>query len=292
MARSMTGFGQAEASNGIYRVRCEIKSVNHRYFEFSAHVPRAFVFLEERLKGYLSTHISRGKVECGLFVEVLDGDAPEVRLNAPLLKGYLAAFAELESKYGIPNDLCGSALLRMPELFAVEKRTADEEAVWAAVLPSVEEAAARFVAMRKAEGARLAADIRTNAAAVLEHVAFVEQRSPETVREYNEKLRLRMRELLEGAAVEEQRLLSEAAIFADKVAVAEETVRLRSHMEQLYVFLAGQEPIGRKLDFLVQEINREANTVGSKAQDIAIARHVVEMKALVEKIREQVQNLE
>ncbi|MDR3314660.1 MAG: YicC family protein [Oscillospiraceae bacterium] len=292
MVRSMTGFGRAETSNGEYRAVCEIKSVNHRYFEFSARVPRSCGFLEEKLKTFLSGLISRGKVECGLMLESLREQDLAVRLHPALLRGYLDAFAEMERDYGVRNDLTATSLLRLPELFTVEKRTADEAAIWEAALPAVQEAAARFLAMREAEGLRLQADILARAGEILEHVAFVEERSPQTVLEYNEKLAQRMRELLADAKVEEQRLLTEAAIFADKTAVAEETVRLRSHLEQLAAFFDSPDPIGRKLDFLVQEINREANTIGSKAQDIAIARRVVELKALVEKIREQIQNLE
>ncbi len=292
MVRSMTGYGRAEIRGEEYRVVCEIKSVNHRFFEFSARVPRACGFLEEKLKTFLGGLISRGKVECGVMLESLREQDLVVRLNPALLRGYLDAFAEMEQGYGIRNDVAASALLRVPELFSVEKRAVDEAAIWEAVRPAVQEAAERFLAMREAEGGRLRADIMARAGEILEHVAFVEERSPQTVREYNEKLAQRMRELLADAKVEEQRLLTEAAIFADKTAVAEETVRLRSHLAQLEEFFESPEPIGRKLDFLVQEINREANTIGSKAQDIKIARRVVEVKALVEKIREQVQNLE
>ena len=292
MVRSMTGFGRAETLSESYRVVCEIKSVNHRYFEFSARVPRSCGFLEEKLKTFLGAVISRGKVECCLTLESLREQELVVKLNPALLRGYLEAFRAMEREYGLENDVTVASLMRIPELFSVEKRAVDDAAIWEAVLPAVREAADRFLAMREAEGERLRDDILARAAEILEHVAFVEGRSPQTVLEYNEKLAQRMRELLEGASVEEQRLLTEAAIFADKTAVAEETVRLRSHLEQLASFFQSPEAIGRKLDFLVQEINREANTIGSKAQDIAIARRVVEVKALVEKIREQVQNLE
>ncbi|MCL2107259.1 MAG: YicC family protein [Oscillospiraceae bacterium] len=292
MVRSMTGYGRAEVITESYRAVCELKSVNHRYFEFSARVPRGCGFLEERLKSFLNGKISRGKLECYIQLESLGESDMLVTLNTMLLQSYLGAFRQLEQDFGVENDIEASSLLRVPDLFQVQKAPADEDAIWDAVRQAAEAALKAFLGMREAEGARLLADVQSRVAEILEHVAFVEERSPRTVLEYNEKLRERMRELLEGAAVEEQRLLTEAALFADKTAVAEETVRLRSHLQQLEQFLSGEEAIGRKLDFLVQEINREANTIGSKAQDLEITRRVVEMKSLVEKIREQVQNIE
>ena len=298
MVRSMTGFGRAEVFTEQVRAVCEVKSVNHRYFEFSARVPRSCGFLEERLKRFFQERVSRGKVECYVSLEFLGDSDIEVHLNAPVLRGYLDAFAAMESEYGVRNDVCASSLLRVPEVFQVQKKAVDEEAVWAVVAQAAQEAAGKFVAMRQAEGARLQEDILSRSGEILRHVAFVEERSPQTVLEYNEKLLTRMRELLESASVDEQRLLTEAAIFADKIAVAEETVRLRSHLQQLADFFEApegsmlSEAVGRKMDFLVQEINREANTICSKASDIEIARRVVEIKSNVEKIREQVQNIE
>jgi uncharacterized protein (TIGR00255 family) len=298
MVRSMTGFGRGAAETDHYRAVCEVKSVNHRYFEFSARAPRSCGFLEERLKRLFQGLVARGKVECYVSLEFLGGDDTEVKVNAPLLAGYLEAFRAMESGFGVRNDIAVSSLLRAPDLFQIQKKEIDEEAVWEAVRQAAEDAAQAFIAMREAEGQRLRDDILARAGEILAQVAFIEGRSPQTVREYNEKLLGRMRELLEGASVDEQRLLTEAAIFADKIAVAEETVRLRSHLAQLAVFLENGKAagalasIGRKMDFLVQEINREANTVGSKSADIEIARSVVEIKSGVEKIREQVQNIE
>ncbi|MCL2300196.1 MAG: YicC family protein [Firmicutes bacterium] len=292
MVRSMTGFGRAEVFTEQLRAACEVKSVNHRYFEFSARAPRSCGFLEERLKRFFQERISRGKVECYVSLEFLGDSDLEVRLNVPVLRGYLEAFAAMEADYGVKNDACASSLLRVPDLFQVQKKAVDEEAVWAVVSLAAGEAADKFVAMREAEGQRLQEDILSRSADILRHVAFVEERSPQTVAEYNEKLLVRMRDLLESASIDQQRLLTEAALFADKIAVAEETVRLRSHLQQLADFFTLPEAVGRKMDFLVQEINREANTIGSKASDIEIARRVVEIKSNVEKIREQVQNIE
>ncbi|MCL1951380.1 MAG: YicC family protein [Oscillospiraceae bacterium] len=292
MVRSMTGFGRAEVFTEQVRAACEVKSFNHRYFEFSARAPRSCGFLEERLKRFFQERVSRGKIECYVSLEFLGDSDIEVKLNAPVLRGYLDAFAAMEAEYGVRNDVAASALLRVPDLFQVQKKAVDEEAVWAVVSQAAGEACERFIAMREDEGRRLREDILARAEDILRHVAFVEERSPQTVLEYNEKLLARMRELLDSASVDEQRLLTEAAIFADKIAVAEETVRLRSHLQQLEAFFALPEAVGRKMDFLVQEINREANTIGSKASDIEIARRVVEIKSNVEKIREQVQNIE
>ncbi|MCL2495425.1 MAG: YicC family protein [Oscillospiraceae bacterium] len=298
MVRSMTGFGRAEVLTEQYKATCEVKSVNHRYFEFSARAPRSCGFLEERLKRFFQERVSRGKIECYVSLEFLGDSEIEVKLNGPLLAGYLEAFKQakqvaMEQRYGgIDSDLAFSDLLRVPDLFQTAKRSVDEEAVWAVVAQAAGEACDKFIAMREAEGRRLQDDILARADDILRHVAFIEERSPQTVLEYNEKLLSRMKELLESATIDEQRLLTEAAIFADKIAVAEETVRLRSHLQQMAEFFTLPEAVGRKMDFLVQEINREANTIGSKASDIEIARRVVEIKSNVEKIREQVQNIE
>lgn len=292
MLRSMTGFGRAQGQAGGMAVTVELKSVNHRYFEFSGRIPRMYGFLEEKLKTFLSGYISRGKVECFVQIDVLDGQEAQVLVNHPLAAGYVKALRELSERYGLREDLSCGSLARFPDVLAVHKGEADEAAVWQAVMPVARQAAESFCGMREAEGEKMKADVEARMALILDKVAFVEERSPETVKEYSAKLAARMQELLSGAQVEEQRLLTEAAIYADKVAVAEETVRLRSHMEQMRTFLNADAAIGRKMDFLVQEMNREANTIGSKSQDVAIARAVVDIKAEVEKIREQIQNIE
>ncbi|MBQ7546419.1 MAG: YicC family protein [Clostridia bacterium] len=292
MIKSMTGYGRAAQTIAGMAITVEIKSVNHRYFEFSSRTPRAYGFLDEKFKSFIQSGVSRGKIDCYVQIEALEEADVQVRLNVSLAQGYLRAFEELSTRFGIDNDVRASTLSRFGDIFTIHKTEADEEKVWEAVRTVAEDALGRFIAMRVREGERLRADVLSRADAILENVAYIESRSPQTVREYNEKLRARMQTVLDSTQVDEQRILLEAAIYADKVAVAEETVRLRSHIDQLRVFFESEEAVGRKLDFLVQEINREANTIGSKAQDVEIARRVIDIKAEVEKIREQIQNIE
>lgn len=292
MIKSMTGFGRAQETVDGMTVTVELKSVNHRYFEFTAKVPRTYGFLEEKLKSFLNARVSRGKMECYVSIENLEESDMEVIVNPSLAKGYVDALRTLSETFGLKEDYSAISIAKFPDVLTLRKAPADEEKIWNAVQKVTELAVERFVTMRETEGEKLRADILSKADTILEHVAFVESRSPQTVREYHEKLRQRMEELLENTQVDEQRLLTEAAIFADKVAVDEETVRLRSHISQLREFLNADEPIGRKLDFLVQEMNRESNTIGSKAQDVELAKRVIAIKAEVEKIREQVQNIE
>lgn len=292
MIKSMTGFGRAQETVDGMTVTVELKSVNHRYFEFTAKVPRTYGFLEEKLKSFLNARVSRGKMECYVSIENLEESDMEVVVNPSIAKGYVDALRTLSETFGLKEDYSAISIAKFPDVLTLRKAPADEEKIWNAVQKVTELAVERFVTMRETEGEKLRADILSKADTILEHVAFVESRSPQTVREYHEKLRQRMEELLENTQVDEQRLLTEAAIFADKVAVDEETVRLRSHISQLREFLNADEPIGRKLDFLVQEMNRESNTIGSKAQDVEIAKRVIAIKAEVEKIREQVQNIE
>lgn len=292
MIKSMTGFGRAQETVDGMTVTVELKSVNHRYFEFTAKVPRTYGFLEEKLKSFLNARVSRGKMECYVSIENLEESDMEVVVNPSLAKGYVDALRTLSENFGLKEDYSAISIAKFPDVLTLRKAPADEEKIWNAVQKVTELAVERFVTMRETEGEKLRADILSKADTILEHVAFVESRSPQTVREYHEKLRQRMEELLENTQVDEQRLLTEAAIFADKVAVDEETVRLRSHISQLRDFLNADEPIGRKLDFLVQEMNRESNTIGSKAQDVELAKRVITIKAEVEKIREQVQNIE
>lgn len=292
MIKSMTGYGKSEQTIDSLNVTVEIKSVNHRYFEFSARVPREYGFLEEKLKKYCNSLITRGKVECYVLVEDLEEREMEVNVNETLAAGYVKALKELSERFGLKDDISAVTLSRYPDVITLHKASEDEERIWNAVKTVAETAVSKFIEMRETEGSKLRGDILSRADYIIECVEFIEGRSPETVREYNEKLKQRMKELLGDAAVDEQRLLNEAAIYADKIAVDEETVRLRSHISQLREFMNSSEAIGRKLDFLVQEINREANTIGSKAQDVDIAKKVIAIKAEVEKIREQVQNIE
>ena len=292
MIKSMTGYGKSEQTIDSLNVTVEIKSVNHRYFEFSARVPREYGFLEEKLKKYCNSLITRGKVECYVSVEDLEEREMEVNVNETLAAGYVKALKELSERFGLKDDISAVTLSRYPDVITLHKASEDEERISNAVKTVAETAVSKFIEMRETEGSKLRGDILSRADYIIECVEFIEGRSPETVREYNEKLKQRMKELLGDAAVDEQRLLNEAAIYADKIAVDEETVRLRSHISQLREFMNSSEAIGRKLDFLVQEINREANTIGSKAQDVDIAKKVIAIKAEVEKIREQVQNIE
>ncbi len=292
MIRSMTGFGRAQASVEGYNITVEIRSVNHRYFEFYAKIPRTYAFLEEKVKSTLSGGISRGKVECSVQIEATADESVVVTVNEPLARGYVNAIDSISEMFGINNDISAMSVARFSDVLSISKAPVDEDALWEKVEPVVKAALEGFISMRETEGAKLKADVLSRAETILNNVAYIEERSPETVKQYSEKLLERMRNVLEDVQVDEARILTEAAIYADKIAVAEETVRLRSHIEQLDNMLNSNEAIGRKLDFLVQEINREANTIGSKAQDVDIARRVIDIKAEVEKIREQIQNIE
>ncbi|MCQ2487176.1 MAG: YicC family protein [Clostridia bacterium] len=292
MVKSMTGFGRAQLENEAYSILIEVKAVNHRYFEPNFRVTRQYAFLEEKLKAYLQEYIARGKVECMVSIQELASDNVTLQINHSLAKAYVDACAELEETYNIRNDLSATNLIRFNDVAAIHKEATDEETIWNVVKPVLAEAVDKFVAMREREGEKLKEDICSKADNILENVAFIEKRSPETVAEYNEKMKQRMRELLDDAKVDETRLLTEAAIYADKVAVDEETVRLHSHIEGLKAMFTEDGAIGRKMDFLVQEINRETNTIGSKCSDFEITSRVLAMKGEIEKIREQVQNIE
>ena len=292
MVRSMTGFGRSQQTVGGLNIQVELKSVNHRYFEYGSRIPRAYNFLDDKLKSFLQTRVSRGKVDVIVYIEAAGDATAEVTVDHAAAKATLEALTELRDTYGLKDDISTMALARMPDVLKTRPVELDEEAVWNAVKTVLEEATDRFVAMREAEGEKLKADVLSRADFILEKVAVVEERNPQTVKEHMEKVEKRMRELLDTATVDEGRLLTEAALFADKIAVAEETVRLRSHIDQLHTLMDSKEAVGRKLDFLVQEMNREANTTGSKAQDLELARVVVDIKAELEKIREQIQNIE
>ncbi len=292
MIRSMTGFGRAQEIVDGMNVTVEMKSVNHRYFDFSSRVPRTFGFLDEKLKTYIQSYVSRGKMECFVQIEELQEEDCIVSVNHSLARGYINALNELCETYELKNDMSVSSVARYHEIFSVHKSEADEERIWNAVRKVADVALKNFISMREREGEKLKNDILSRCELILSNVAFIEERSPQTVAEYNAKLIERMKNVLEDVNVDEQRLLTEAAIYADKVAVAEETVRLRSHISQMNEFMISSEAVGRKMDFLVQEFNREANTIGSKAQDVEIARKVIDIKAEIEKIREQIQNIE
>lgn len=292
MVKSMTGYGRCEETVGGRRITVELKSVNHKYFEFSPRVTRGYGFLEDKLKTYVQSRVARGKIDLFLSIETLEDADVIVSVNHSLAAGYIAALREITERYKLPDTVTVNSLSRYSDIFSVHKAPEDEEAIWAAVKTVLEKAVDAFIAMRETEGRRLYDDVMSRAAVILELVGKIEVRSPETVKEYRERLEAKLREVLSDTTIDEQRILTEAAIFADKVAVAEETVRLRSHFEQLKALLNAEEPSGRKMDFLVQEMNRETNTIGSKASDSQIAYMVVDIKAEIEKIREQIQNIE
>lgn len=292
MVKSMTGYGRAVETIGSMTITVEIKSVNHRYFEFNSKVYRQYSFIEDKLKALVNSVVSRGKVDCFVQIENEESEECVVQVNHSLVSGYLNAFKEISEKHGLEPDDTFELLLSKSDIFTIHKAPADEDAIWEAVSQVTKSALDAFVSMRTVEGEKLMNDVLFRADVILENVAFIEERSPETVKERNEKLKKRISELLNDANVDEQRLLTEAAIFADKVAVAEETVRLRSHVDQLRSFFKSEKPIGKEMDFLIQEFNREANTIGSKASDIEISRKVIAIKSEIEKIREQIQNIE
>lgn len=289
---SMTGFGRSKKIKDNFEVSVEIKSVNHRYFEYSSRLPRAYQFLDEKIKDLIKSAISRGKIEVGVSIIDNSDNSVVLSLNEAYAKAYISSMRAFGKKYRIKDDLKLSSLASNSDLFTVRKAEVDEEFITALVAETAKEAMDNFISMRAAEGEKLVSDIVSRADLILEKVAFIEERSPETVKEYRVRLESKIRELLSDSSVDEQRLLTETAIFADKIAVAEETVRLRSHISSLKSMLNDGGDIGKKLDFIVQEMNRETNTIGSKAQDIDIGKTVVDIKAEIEKIREQVQNIE
>lgn len=290
--KSMTGYGRSEGVYGTHQIVFEIKSVNHRYFEFSCRAPRSYGYLEEKLKSYLQSFIGRGKVEAFVSITSKSDTPTDVEVNHSLAEGYIGAMRDLINTYGLQDDLSVSVLARYSDIFSVSKTTEDEDEVWRDVKSAVDDALKGFILMRETEGEKLKEDINRRAAVILEIVSEIEEQSPITVLKYRERLVDRMNEVLNLAGVDEQRILTEAAIFADRVAVDEETVRLRSHFSQLDTVMNTSGAVGRKIDFIVQEMNREANTIGSKVQDAGLAHKVVNIKAEIEKIREQVQNIE
>ena len=292
MVKSMTGYGRAVETVNGREFTVEIRSVNNRYLDCTVKLPRSVSFAEEAVKAAVKAAVSRGKVDVFISVRSETEADVQVTLNKPVLEGYLAAMRQMVSDYGVKDDISVSTLSRMSDVFVVDKPKADEDQLKADLLSVVDKALSAYDAMRVTEGLALENDLRSRANTILELVAQVEEQNPKTVSEYRKRLEEKMREVLESKSIDESRILTEAAIFADKVAVDEETVRLRSHLEQMDEMLRGNGGIGRKLDFLLQEMNREANTTGSKCSDVKVARIVVDIKAELEKIREQTQNIE
>ena len=292
MIKSMTGYGRSVGVFSDKQITVELRSVNNRYLDFGVKLPRICSFAEDAVKQAVKRHVSRGKVDVFVSISFTNGADVAIGLNRSVLEGYLKAMKRIAADYEVRDDLSVTTLSRLPDVFTVEKVEQNEEELKEQLLSVLEEALNRYDEMRAKEGSLLASDLRGKASWILEQVSVIEARSPVTVMEYREKLLAKMREVLSSTAVDEARILTEAAIFADKVAVDEETVRLRSHLNQLDAMLQSDDPIGRKLDFLMQEINRETNTIGSKCSDLQLSRIVVDIKAELEKIREQIQNIE
>ena len=292
MVKSMTGYGRAVETVNGREFTVELRSVNNRYLDCSVKLPRSLSFAEEAVKQAVKATISRGKVDVFISVHSEGTADVQVTLNAAMVEGYLTAMKQMVSDYGVRDDISVSLISRMPEVFTVEKPEVDEEQLLADLMGVVNKALSSYDAMRAAEGRALEYDLRSRGNTILELVSQVEAGNGQTVIDYRARLENKLKEVLANTAIDESRILTEAAIFADKVAVDEETVRLRSHLEQMNTMLSNGGAIGRKLDFLLQEMNRESNTIGSKCSDVRLARIVVDIKAELEKIREQTQNIE
>ncbi len=292
MISSMTGYGRAQEVIGNKDITVEIKGINHRFFEFNARVPRTYGYIEERIKSVLQSSISRGKVEVSVAIYNVDTPDSEVAVNVELAKNYLETLRASAAELNIADDLKLSHLLQLNDVFTIRKKADDEEAVLSAVEEVTGKAVNSFVAMRRTEGSKLKEDLLSRIVSIENAVGVIEEKASQMADDYRERLFQKLTEILHDKNIDEQRVLTEAAIFAEKVAVDEETVRLRSHISQFRQLLEIPEPVGRKLDFLIQEFNRETNTIGSKVQNVEITKIVVDIKSDIEKIREQIQNIE
>ncbi len=292
MIKSMTGYGGAKGSAEGLSVSIELKSVNNRYLDVSVKLPRTLLFAEEPIKAAVGRHISRGKVDVFVTVDAAASDDMEVRVNEPLLRGYIEALNAAAEKYGLQNDLSLMSVCRLPDVLSTDRREIDNSALMSGLGEILERALCEYDAMRLREGEKLRDDVLSRLDEISRLTGIVEENAPKTVEEYRARLEQKLQEVLGSTNIDESRILTEAAIFADKIAVDEETVRLRSHLSQLRSLCKGDSPAGRKMDFLIQELNRESNTIGSKCQNADIAHVVVELKAEIEKIREQIQNVE
>lgn len=292
MVKSMTGYGRARETLNKRDITVEVRSVNNRYLDCAVKMPRAYIFAEDAIKARVQKTVSRGKVDVFVTIDTSAADVTVVAVNEPLARGYYEALMQLKTTFSMDGDVSPVALAKFPDVLTVTKADEDVETVSADICQVLDKALAAYNEMRAVEGRKLAEDISGRVNTIEAVVGEVEERSPQTVAAYRERLEGKMREVLQSTTIDEGRILTEAAIFADKIAVDEETVRLRSHIAQLRDMLCSEQPIGRKLDFLIQEVNRECNTIGSKCNDLTITQDVVNMKAEVEKIREQVQNIE
>lgn len=292
MVKSMTGYGSAKGQAEGLEISVELKSVNNRFLDTAVRLPRSFLFAEDAVKSAVQSHISRGKVDVFVTVDSASAGNMTVKVNEPLLRGYIDALRHISEEYSLENDLTALSVSRFPDVLSVEKSDMDAEAIAAAIVSVTEQALCDFDAMRLREGEKLRDDVLNRLNTVDTLVSAVEREAPNTVAKYRSRLEQKMIEVLGTAGIDESRILAEAAIFADHIAVDEETVRLRSHMSQLRTMINGSAPTGKRIDFLMQEFNREANTIGSKCQNSDIAHIVVDLKSEIEKIREQIQNIE
>ncbi|MBP1572428.1 MAG: YicC family protein [Oscillospiraceae bacterium] len=292
MLRSMTGFGREHIMFEGREILVEIKSVNSRYYEFSSKLPRAYGYIDEKLKSLLANKISRGKVEVSVSIFNQVGTDAEIEVNEPLARQYVEALRGVSETLNLRDDLSLTSIMRFSDVFTVKKTIEDEETVWEQVKQVAQAALDKFITMRETEGAKMHDDIASRLQFIEDTVAKIEAQSPETTKAYREKLFAKIKAVVEDRSIDDARVLTEAAIFSEKTAVDEETVRLRSHLSQYRSLIEQDIPVGRKLDFLTQELNREVNTIGSKCQDLEITRMVVDLKSEIEKIREQIQNIE
>lgn len=292
MIRSMTGFGKATAVYEDKTVSVEIKSVNHRYFEMYARTPRSCMQLEDLIRTHLQKRIVRGKIEVNVNISFSGSEDVKIAVNKELFKSYLDAFSELSEEFSLKNDVSASIALRIPDVLSSETKEIDMEKLWSEVLPVVDSAVDSLIDLRTREGGRIAEDIISKCEFIKENVKYIEARSEKLVSEYEDKLRNRIIQLLGDTHIDEQRLLTEVAIMADKVAVDEEVIRLNSHCAALAEMFESGESNGKKMDFIIQEMNREVNTISSKIGDIDITKKIIELKNCIEKIREQIQNIE
>lgn len=292
MIKSMTGYGSAKGTVEGLGITVELKSVNNRYLDASVRMPRSFLFAEDAVKSVVQKHISRGKVDVFVSVDSSAAGDMSVKVNEPLLRGYVEAIRHIAEEYSLPDDVTALSVSRFPDVLTVEKNDIDAEAISQGIVEIAELALQDFDAMRLREGEKLRDDVLSRLATIDSLVSRVEHEAPTTVLEYRRRLEQKMTEVLGTVGIDENRIIAEVAIFADRIAVDEETVRLRSHMAQLSTMINGSNATGRKIDFLIQEFNREANTIGSKCQNADIAHVVVDLKSEIEKIREQIQNIE
>ena len=292
MIRSMTGYGGAKGVVEGLNVTVELKSVNNRYLDIAVRMPRNFLFAEDAVKSTIQQHVSRGKLDVFVTIDSSQAADTVLRVNEPLLRAYIDTLNTLAVRYDLKNDMSLMSLMRFPDILSVEKAEADQDKIRAGLVALTQQALADYDQMREREGAKLRADVEEKLARIESLVTNVEAAAPETAAAYEARLRQKLEAVLAAADIDESRIIAEAAIYADHVAVDEETVRLRSHIAQLRQMLESGSPVGRKADFLIQEFNREANTIGSKCQNADIAKMVVDLKSEIEKIREQIQNIE